>query len=209
MARLTRGNRYKFRTFDETRRFARKLRLASRSEWRRFCASPQRPADIPANPQVAYRSEWKDWGDFLGTGNTDTSFLPFPKARSIARGLELHDMAAYRAAARAGTLPQGLPKDPYAAYRDSGWQGSRDWVGSNIQSTHEKKRQKRPFTEVVDFARTLGLRSKTDWFRWAKSGSRPVDIPANPSDSIRGRRLARLGALPRNDKQEGGRSRLP
>jgi hypothetical protein len=94
-------------------------------------------------------------------------------------------MAAYRAAARAGTLPQGLPRDPYAAYRNSGWQSSSDRLGSH-PSTREKKRKKRPFTEVVDFARSLGLRSKTDWFRWAKSGNRPDDIPANPADSYEG-----------------------
>jgi hypothetical protein len=162
MARLSRENRYKFRSFDEARRFARKLGLASRSEWRRYCAKPRRPVDIPTNPGIAYRSEWKGWGDFLGTGNIKNSFLPFPKARSITRALGLETMAAYRAAARAGTLPQGLPKDPYAAYRKSGWQSSSDWLGTSRPSTHEKNRKKRPFADVLVVSRSLGLRSKTD-----------------------------------------------
>jgi hypothetical protein len=186
MARLKRENRYKFRSFDESRRFARKLRLASMREWRRYCASPQRPVDIPTNPQVAYRSEWKSWGHFLGTGNTKNSFLPFPKAQSIARGLGLQTMAAYRDAARARALPPGLPKDPYAAYRNSGWQNSKDWLGTSHPSTHEKNRMKRRFAELLPFVRSLGLRSKTDWFRWAKSGDRPADVPANPADSYEG-----------------------
>ena len=147
MARLKRKNRYKFRSFEETRQFARKLGLDSRSEWRRYCASAQRPLDIPTNPQAVYRSEWKGWGDFLNTANTKNSFLPFLKARSIARGLELHNMAAYRAAARAGTLRPGLPKDPYAAYRNSGWQSWNDWLGTSHPSTREKNRKKKSFGE--------------------------------------------------------------
>jgi hypothetical protein len=186
MARLTRGTRYKFRPFDEARRFARKLGFSSRSEWRRYCASPQRPVDIPSNPQIAYRSEWKNWGDFLGTNNTKNSFLPFSEARPLARSLGFHTMAAYRAAAQDGALPLGLPKDPYAAYRNSGWQSSSDWLGTSHPSTHEKNRKKRSFTELLGFARSLGLRSKSDWFRYAKAGDRPADIPVNPADSYRG-----------------------
>ena len=186
MAPLNRKNRYKFLSFQETRQFTRKLGLASSREWRRYCASPQRPLDVPTNPQVAYRSEWKGWGDFLGTGNTKNSFLPFSEARNISRGLGLPTMAAYRAAVRAGTLPSGLPKDPYAAYRNSGWQSSSDWLGTSHPSTHEKNRKKRSFGELLGFARSLGLQSKTEWFRWAKSGNRPIDIPVNPANSYKG-----------------------
>jgi superfamily II DNA or RNA helicase len=151
--------------------------------WRLYCASPQRPLDIPTNPQVAYRSEWKGWGDFLGTGNTKNSFLPLPEARSLTRTLGLHTKAEYDALARAGELPQGLPKDPYAAYRQSGWQNWSDYLGTSRQSTVEIGRKKRPFAELLKFARSLGLKSKTDWFRWAMSGNRPDDVPANPADS--------------------------
>ena len=187
MTRLKRENRYKFRSFEGTRQFARKLGLDSMREWRRYCASAERPLDIPTNPQVAYRSEWKGWGDFLNTGNTKNSFLPFPKARSIARGLGLDNMGAYRAAARARTLPPGLPKDPYAAYHNSGWQSWNDWLGTSHPSTQEKDRKKKPFCEVLNFARSLGLQSKTEWFQWAKSGKRPIDIPVNPADSYKGK----------------------
>jgi hypothetical protein len=129
--------RYKFRSFEEARRFARKLKFSGRTEWRLYCASPQRPPDVPTNPQIAYRSEWKGWGDWLGTGNTINSFLAFPEARRLARGLRFQKQVEYFAAGRAGTLPRGLPNDPRAAYRQSGWQSWGDWLGTNRQSTIE------------------------------------------------------------------------
>jgi len=175
--------RFKFISFEEARRFARKLGLSGRTEWSAYCASPERPLHIPTNPNLAYRSEWKGWGDWLGTGNTKNSFLPFAEARRTARGLGLRSMAEYYAAARGGMLPQGLPKDPRAAYRLSGWRSSGDWLGTLRRSTIEKRRKRRPFTELLNFARSLGLQSKADWFRWAMSANRPDDIPANPADS--------------------------
>jgi hypothetical protein len=178
--------RYKFRSFEEARRFARKLRFSGRTEWRLYCASLLRPRDIPSNPQIAYRSEWKGWGDWLGTGNTKNSFLPFSEARRLARGLGFRKQAEYYAVGRAGLLPQGLPKDPRAAYHQSGWQSWGDWLGTNRQSTIEKRRKRRPFTEVAAFARSLSLRSKSDWFRWAETANRPDDVPVNPADAYQG-----------------------
>jgi hypothetical protein len=80
-------------------------------------------------------------------------------------------------------LPAGLPKDPYAAYRNSGWRSWSDWLGTTHRSTAERKRNRRPLAEAAEFAKSLGLQSKGDWFRWTKSGNRPDDIPANPADS--------------------------
>jgi hypothetical protein len=47
-----------------------------------------------------------------------------------------------------------------------------------------KKRLKpdewRPFDEARAFVRTLGLKSQTEWKRWARSDARPIDIPVSP-----------------------------
>jgi hypothetical protein len=82
--RNARSERYKFRSFEDARHFARSLSFSGRTEWRLYCASPERPIDIPTNPNSAYRSQWKGWGDWLGTGNTINSFLPFEESRRIA-----------------------------------------------------------------------------------------------------------------------------
>jgi len=91
-----RSERYKFRSFEEARRFARNLGLSGRTEWQRYCASLERPVDIPTNPNIAYRSQWTGWGDWLGTGDKINSFLPFEEARRIAQGLGFDSQAQYR-----------------------------------------------------------------------------------------------------------------
>ncbi|MGI8851881.1 MAG: helicase-related protein [Methyloceanibacter sp.] len=67
-----------------------------------------------------------------------------------------------------------------------GWQGWSDWLGTSLPSTIERRRKRRPFPEAAKFAKSLGLSSKTDWFRWVASGGRPADIPANPADAYEG-----------------------
>ena len=44
------------------------------------------------------------------------------------------------------------------------------------------KKAWRPFEEARVFARSLKLRSKTEWFQYRKSGERPDDIPKSPND---------------------------
>ena len=186
-ARNTRSARYKFRPFEEARAFARSLRLSGRNEWRSYVASSERPLEIPTNPQVAYRSQWKGWGDWLGTDNTIYSFLPFEAARDITRRFGFRTMAEYYTAVRRGLLPRRVPKDPRAAYRTSGWRSWGDWLGTLRQSAVEKGRNKRPFDEAVEFAHSLCLKSKNDWFLWVKSNDRPNDIPVNPAEAYEGK----------------------
>ena len=84
--------------------------IAGRTEWRHHCASSQRPLDIPSNPQIAYRSEWKGHGDWLGTDIRETPSYRFPTLEiscAVSRFLRCRRITA---AARARVLAPGLPK---------------------------------------------------------------------------------------------------
>src|SRR6266516_5688 len=43
----------------------------------------------------------------------------------------------------------------------------------------------RPFEEARIYVRTLGLKNRSEWDKWAKSDSRPVDIPRVPDHVYR------------------------
>lgn len=38
----------------------------AREAWEAYCATGQKPADVPERPDLAYPKEWKGWADWLG-----------------------------------------------------------------------------------------------------------------------------------------------
>ena len=74
MGRLARDwhGRYVFTSvsiFQESPRVRARLGLKSEAEWREYCKSGKKPADIPADPRRVYAEDgWTGMGDWLGTG---------------------------------------------------------------------------------------------------------------------------------------------
>jgi len=187
-----------YRDFSSARAFAQSLELKSTSDWNAFCHGKLRekgnlPPDIPARPNQTYISSgWKGIGDWLGTGavaSRDRNFRSFYQARRFVRGLKLKSETEWRSY-RKGVfpekvpLPSDIPADPAIAYSGKGWISMGDWLGSGRVSYSLKKY--RPFIEARGFARSLKLRSRTEWESFCQGklshrGLLPSDIPANPN----------------------------
>jgi hypothetical protein len=56
-----------FLPFRKARAYARSLRLNGVIAWNAWKKSGKRPKDIPSNPNIVYKSEWKGYRDWLGT----------------------------------------------------------------------------------------------------------------------------------------------
>ena len=74
------------RPFEDARKFVRELKLKGTSAWKEYCKSGKKPNDIHSAPQILYKKEWTNWGDFLGTGtianqNKSQNYLPWPEAQ--------------------------------------------------------------------------------------------------------------------------------
>jgi len=128
-----------FRSYEEARAFARQLGIRTEPEWRAYCRNengkyPARPPDIPSNPSRAYRDAgWSTWGDFLGSNTIAAhkrSFLSFKDARAFARGLGFRSHLEWRAWCQAGKRPPNIPAGPDQIYRDRGWKGWGDFLGT-------------------------------------------------------------------------------
>ena len=166
----------------QARAFARGLKLAKQKEWQTYAALGKLPADVPADPLRVYRDQgWDSWGDWLGTGriaNRDKQYRTFSQARAFARSLKLKSGAEWRAFSKSNKLPADVPVDPRNTYKDEGWAGIGDWLGTGVIATH--LRQFRTFAKARTFARSLQLKSGTAWNAFVKSSRRPADIPTNP-----------------------------
>src|SRR5919197_6720233 len=74
----------RLRSFEDARAVARALGFRHRKQWERWAATAQRPADIPAQPRLAYQGRgWSGWADWLGA---EGEGRPPPPSPSKAEG---------------------------------------------------------------------------------------------------------------------------
>jgi len=172
-----------YRPFVEARALVRDLHLRSGNEWRSWSKSSDKPDDVPANPDVVYRGEgWCGWGDWLGTRNIaprDRAYRPFEEARAFVRSLGLTSQHQWQEWTKSGNRPLDIPTAPYIVYKNDGWQGMGEWLGTGTIRTQDRVYQ--PFAEARTFARSLELKTYDEWRTWTRSGSCPENIPNAPN----------------------------
>jgi superfamily II DNA or RNA helicase len=182
----------KYRPFEEARAFARSLQLKSGNEWVLFCRGKlvkrsKLPLDIPIHPRGAYRGKgWVDMGDWLGTGNVAPHkkvFWDFERGREFARGLKLKGQKEWQAFCRGGlpsigSLPRDIPSNPQSTYKESGWNGFGDWLGTGNISNRDK--EFRSFSAARSFVRGLELKSHKEWVAYCNGNI--LNLPTIPSD---------------------------
>jgi hypothetical protein len=168
--------------FEETKKFARSLKLKTRSEWQEYKSNRGLPENIPADPVTVYKGQgWQGMGDWLGTGtiaNQQRVYRPFEQARHFARSLNIKSRDQWLKYARCNGLPEDIPMKPERVYKNAGWCGVGDWIGTGETAT--QNRQYRPFKNARVFSRSLNLKNGTRWRECAKSGELPSDIPSDP-----------------------------
>ena len=171
-------------SFIEARNFARGLELETVNDWKKWAKTDERPDEIPRFPYQTYANKgWISYSDFLGT-TIQQEFLPFAEARSFARSLKLKSGQKWREWARTTNKPDNIPIHPNDVYKNNGWIGWGDWLGTGVIAN--QNRQYRPFEDARRFARSLDISTKEQWGEWAKTEDRPDDIPANPSTKYNG-----------------------
>jgi superfamily II DNA or RNA helicase len=145
-----------YRPFEHARTFAHRLQLKSKKEWDQFCKGRllekgTRPPDIPASPDKTYAEKgWAGFGDWLGTGAIAPrlrKFRSFCEARSFARKLKLkcsHEWLDYCAGkiSALGKIPADIPTNPNLTYRDKGWSGMGDWLGTGRTRVSKSPKRK-------------------------------------------------------------------
>ena len=117
----------------------------------------------------------------------------FNEARGFVRSLNLKNFTEWIEYCKFGKdgmpKPNDIPDAPGRFYKDNGWKGMNDWLGNEDRVISDEARRKmsetrkgiwRPFEEARDFARSLNLRSVSEWRQYRKSNKKPDDIPSHP-----------------------------
>ena len=128
----------KFRSFRDARKYVHSLNLRSYYDWLQFCKSKKKPSDIPSVPRQHYTKEWKGFGDWLGTyviAPQNKKFRSFRDARTFARKLKLNSHLEWVQHYKTYALPVDIPTTPNRTYKNSGWIGWSNWLGTKKKFT--------------------------------------------------------------------------
>jgi hypothetical protein len=129
----------KFRPFAEARQFVHTLGLKSSSQWIQYRASGRKPQDIPSHPDVAYRNDWRGWGDWLGNvAPSEKKLKSFEDARQFVHTLNLGSLNDWKEYCKSGTKPKEIPGNPRKVYKDK-FNGIDDWLGIDNIAYYNKK----------------------------------------------------------------------
>ena len=172
--------------FDDARDYVRSLSIKSQAEFEKFTKSKKFPTNIPKDPSGTYKNNgWIDWGDWLGSGFVIWSkrkWRPFEEAREYAKSLNLKSWKDWSNHTRGINFPKDIPKQPRIKYLDEGWISVGDWLGTGRIADHKKNYI--DYNEAKKFARTLNLKSSTEWKEYIKT-HKLNNIPINVSRSYK------------------------
>jgi superfamily II DNA or RNA helicase len=171
-----------WRPYEDARNYVHGLGIKSQTEWKAYCQSGERPEDIPASPSLVYTDDWVNWADWLGNGKwaekwASRSWRPFEEARAFVHSLGLKSHKEWRAYRTSGNKPEDIPTHPEMAYADD-WVSWSDWLGASLRRIGGW----RPFEEARNYVHGLRIKSEAKWRVYRRSGNKPEDIPANPSN---------------------------
>lgn len=171
-----------FTTFKAAKTFVQKLKFKTVHDWLVYCKSGLKPNNIPAYPNIVYKSQWVSWFDFLGHTRQHKKFMPFAQARAHIHSLKLTTYRDWLDYCKSGNKPDTIPSSPnkiYAKY----WITWMDWLNTKTIDYHKQKFMS--FQQAKAFVKKLKLKSRSQWYTYCKSGKRPVIVPANPPQTYK------------------------
>jgi hypothetical protein len=118
------------------------------------------------------------------------TILPYNEAREFVRSLNLPNSAAWVAYASSGKRPEGIPANPWVAYKSYFDKLDKkfiinDFIGANPRRGRKPKAKvaepiKSDYEVAKEIARGLNLKSRAEFTEMSKNKQRPEGIPARP-----------------------------
>jgi hypothetical protein len=157
-----------FLNYEEAREYVVKLNITSHNGWIDYCKSGERPANIPAHPQVIYKDKgWVSWFEWL---YHEERYLSFEKAREWFLENGINTLTKWNDYKREHGTPINIPTRLDVIYKDSGWEGYSSFFKPGIAS----------YAEAKSYAQSNGIGNRVQWRTLFKDGKLPSNMPLNP-----------------------------
>ena len=165
--------------FEEAKALMRKKGITTRKQFRQWSKEGNRPDNFPSEPNIVYKdSGWKGYRDFLGSRRTRSKiWMPFEEAKALMRAEGIETQKQFFQWSREGNRPDNFPSDPAKIYKDSGWKGFGDFLGSG----RTRSKNWIPFEEAKAFIQTEGIETARQFEQWSREGNRPDNFPSDPA----------------------------
>jgi hypothetical protein len=146
------GRQRKCFDYEIAKQIVRSEAIMSITQYKRW-HELNKPVRMPKNPDRAYKSVWKGWGDFLGVTNEYTrrpgsmtngrgKYRTLEEAKQFVRSLNLKGYKDWKAYIKTGKCPMDIPHRPDIVYssgkRKTYWLSWKDFLGYEIMNTEEK-----------------------------------------------------------------------
>ena len=167
-------------SYNEVKLYAQQQEIKSYNQWMEFCKLKKLRDDIPSQPHIYFKNEWKNWGEFLGTGIISTrlkEFKSYEEAKEYAQSLKLTGQRAWFKLAKLKKIPQGIPVNPVKIYKNN-WKSWGDFLGNGSISRHSFNFKS--YEEAKKFAKSNNIKSRAQWLRFVREKKIPDDIPYTP-----------------------------
>lgn len=110
-------------------------------------------------------------------------FLQFEEARKYIHTLNLKTKKEWAEYCKSENKPDNIPYNPPQTYKDNGWKGWSDWLGTFTIANQNKEYL--PFKDAKNFVYSLNLKTFKDWKNYCKSGNKPNNIPNWPNETYK------------------------
>ena len=171
----------KFRSYEDARKYVQSLKIKKYKDWVEYRKRNNKPNDIPSNFPRAYKEEWTNWGDFLGTGRIasfNKKFRSYEDAKKFAISHNIKSGLEWNRLCKSGNKPQDIPSSPDKTYEKK-WKGWGDFLGTGRIADMYKHRQLRPWKEAkIEYrrlAKKYGLKNREGWKKFVKTHEKELD----------------------------------
>ena len=115
---------------------------------------------LPSTPDRYYKSDWQDYGHFLGTGRAkEKAFPSFDQAMKLVQLFRIKTEKEYQVRHK----ELGLPSNPDKYYK-SDWQGYGHFLGTSRDKEEEKRQAFPSFDQAMERVQSAGIKTIFEYY---------------------------------------------
>ena len=194
-----------FKSYNEAKEYAQKeaekffikfKKKASSKHWKNyFIKRRDFPSDIPRRPDLVYDNEWKNWGEFLGTGtvsrnrgrDSKTMFVSYNEAKEYAHKeaekffIKFKKKASNRVwinyIVKEKDFPNNIPKKPDVVYgKRNEWKNWSEFLGTGTVTRNKGRDSNTKFVSYNEAKEYAHKEAEKFFIKFKKKASNRVWI---------------------------------